>query len=94
MNNLRKKIMDRFDKLNRMWQVLPTKKQRYYTLLILAGYTVLTLLVITKVCFDLGKSKDSINLEHIENPVIKKDGSTTLPADSITKILKNNIHGN
>lgn len=94
MNNLRKKIVDGFDKLDLMWRALPTKKQRDYTLMILAGYTVLTLLVITKVCFDLGKSKNTINLEHIENPVIKRDGSTALPVDSITKILKNNIHGN
>ena len=72
MKKLRTTINNWFDKLDEQWRDLPVKRQHRYTLLLFAGYAVLSLVVIAKVCYDVGKSDGKLTIEHIENPLIKQ----------------------
>ena len=84
--------MDRyFDKLDERWQALPVRKQHQYTLYFFVGYLLLTAGVIFKVWYDKKSGNDMI-IEHIENPVLKKNGSPARLQDSESTILKNKIY--
>ena len=85
--------MDRyFDKLDERWRELPLQKQHQYTLYFFVGYLLLTMAVIGKVMYDTSKSGNDIIIEHIENPVLKKNGSPARLQDSVSTILKNRIY--
>jgi hypothetical protein len=75
-----------------MWRALPVKKQHRYTLLLFAGYALLSVVVLLKVCYDVAQSNNAITIEHIENPIIKQKKSPVSPQDSITTILKNQLY--
>ena len=92
MKKLRTKINKWFDGLNEQWRELPVKKQHRYTLLLFAGYALLSLVVMLKVCYDVAQSNNKITIEHIENPVIQQKKSPVTPQDSISKILKNKLY--
>lgn len=92
MKNLRTIINSRIDRLDERWRELPWKKQHRYMLLLFAGYALLSIIVLVKVCYDVGKSNEGINIEHIENPVIKQNKSSAQSQDSISKILKNKLY--
>ena len=78
--------MDRyFDKLDERWQALPVRKQHQYTLYFFVGYLLLTTGVIFKVWYDKKSGNDMI-IEHIENPVHKKNGSPARLQDSVSTI--------
>jgi hypothetical protein len=92
MKKWRTTISKWFDRLDEQWRDLPVKRQHRYTLLLFAGYAVLSLVVIAKVCYDVGKSDSKLTIEHIENPLIKQKKSSVLPQDSITTILKRKMY--
>lgn len=92
MKKLRAKISKWFDRLDEQWRELPVKRQHRYTLLLFAGYALLSLVVILKVCYDVAQSNNKITIEHIENPVIQQRKSPVPPQDSISKILKNKLY--
>jgi hypothetical protein len=92
MKKLRTKISKWFDRLDEQWRELPLKRQHHYTLLLFAGYALLSLVVILKVCYDVAQSNNKITIEHIENPVIRQKKSPVSPQDSISKILKNKLY--
>lgn len=92
MKKLRTKISKWFDRLDEQWQQLPVKRQHRYTLLLFAGYALLSLVVMLKVCYDVAQSNNKITIEHIENPVIRQKKSPVSPQDSISKILKNKLY--
>ncbi len=92
MKKLRTKISKWFDRLDEQWRQLPVKRQHRYTLLLFAGYALLSLVVILKVCYDVAQSNNKITIEHIENPVIRQKKSPVSPQDSISKILKNKLY--
>ncbi len=92
MKKLRTKISKWFDRLDEQWRELPLKRQHRYTLLLFAGYALLSLVVILKVCYDVAQSNNKITIEHIENPVIRQKKSPVSPQDSISKILKNKLY--
>ncbi|MBN9313949.1 nitrogen regulatory IIA protein [Elizabethkingia miricola] len=84
--------MDRyFDKLDERWRALPVRKQHQYTLYFFVGYLLLTAGVIGKVVYDTGKPNDTINIRHIENPVLKSKNPARLQ-DSVSTILKNQFY--
>jgi hypothetical protein len=56
------------------------------------GYLVLTAFVIGKVWYDTSKSENGMVIEHIENPVLKKDESPAKLQDTLSTILKNQIY--
>lgn len=85
--------MDRyFDKLDDRWRALPLRKQHQYTLYFFVGYLLLTTIVIGKVWYDTKKSDNSMVIEHIENPVLKKKESPARLQDTVSTILKNKIY--
>ena len=83
---------DWFNKLDGRWQKLPLKKQHSYTLLFFLAYLLLTIGVILKVWYDTGKRYSGVAIEHIENPVIKKNGSGIISQDSLSNILKTKFY--
>lgn len=92
MKKLRTAICDWFDKLDGRWRAMPVKKQHRYTLLLFAGYALLSVAVLIKVCYDVAQSDNNITIEHIQNPVIRQNKSPVSPQDSITTILKRKMY--
>jgi hypothetical protein len=85
--------MDRyFDKLDQRWRILPIQKQHQCLLYFFVGYLLLTTGIIGRVWYETSKSRNDIAIEHIENPVLKKKGSSTLLKDTLSTIFKNKIH--
>lgn len=94
-----------FDKLNGQWRAMPVRKQQRYTLLLFSVYAVLSVVVLVKVCYDVAKPDNTIEIDHIENPVIRQDNSSAIgkdnpadkptvsPPDSIITILENDKYG-
>lgn len=81
-----------FNKLDMQWRALPVQQQYKYLVYCFLGYLILTIAVILKVWYETGKSKHSLAIEHIENPVVKKKKSTMSLQDSLLKIIKNKSH--
>lgn len=92
MKKLRANIDSYFDKLDDRFRALPLRKQHQYTLYFFVGYLLLTAGVIFKVWYDTAKSGNNMVIEHIENPVLKKNESPTRLQDTLSKILKNTIY--
>ena len=85
--------MDRyFDKMDERWRVLPIQKQHQCMLYFFVGYLLLTAGVIGKVWYETSKSLNDIGIEHIENPIHKKNESPALLQDTLSTILKNKIY--
>lgn len=72
MKNIRENMNKWFEKLDCRWKDLPIGKQHQYTLFLFVGYILLTVGVIFKVWYDMGKLDNNIVIEHIENPVTNK----------------------
>ena len=82
--------MDSFlNKFDGSWKALPLKVQYQYLLIFFLGYALITLGMILKVVQDARKSNQGIIIEHIENPVLKKNESATSLWDSLLMIKKN-----
>lgn len=85
--------MDRFfDRQDERWRSLPVGKQLLYTLYFFVGYLLLTVGVVAKVWYDTKQSKNDMHIEHIENPVLKKNESPVRLQDTLTTILKDRIY--
>ncbi|XZQ04659.1 nitrogen regulatory IIA protein [Pedobacter sp. MW01-1-1] len=83
MKKLRANMDRYFDKLDDRWRALPLRKQHQYTLYFFVGYLLLTTMVIGKVWYDTRKSDNSMVIEHIENPVLKKKESPARLQDTV-----------
>lgn len=92
MKNLRANIDRYFDKLDDRWRAMPMRKQYRYTLYFFVGYSLLTAGVIFKIWYDTSKSENTIFIEHIENPVLKKRERPASPQDTLSTILKNKFY--
>lgn len=88
MKNLRTTINNWFDKLDGQWRDMPVRKQHRYTLLLFAGYALLSIIVLIKVCYDVAQPDNTLTIEHIENPINGQNKSSVSPQDSMTTILK------
>lgn len=80
------------DKFSERWRSLSVRQQHRYILLIFSGYAILTIGVMLKVCYDVLRGDKQMSIEHIETPVAKKKTSCTTMQDSISKILKREMH--
>ena len=78
MEKLRTTIGNWFDRFDAQWRAMPVKKQHRYMLLLFAGYALLSVIVLFKVCYDLAQSDNTMTIEHIENPVIRQDSTETI----------------
>src|SRR5690554_5693592 len=87
MKNLRTTINNWFDKLDGQWRAMPVKKQHHYTLLLFSAYALLSIIALLKVCYDVAQSDNTLTIEHIENPINRKNNSSVSPQDSIEIII-------
>lgn len=92
MKNLSTIIGNWFDKLDEQWQGLPVKKQCRYTLLLFAGYALLTLIAILNVYYHLGNPGHRMTIAPIKNPMSRQKESPVLPQDSIATPLKHKTY--
>jgi len=76
MKDLSTKIENWFDKLDNKWRQVPIRTQRMVAILFFSLYALLSLYVIAKVCFDLGRASNEMVVEHIESPEILKQNSS------------------
>lgn len=83
MKKLRAHMDKWFDNLDQRWRKLPVRNQRKYTLYFFLGYVLISAGVFLKIWYDEGKSNQGIIIEHIENPVIKKDEPAKRTVDTI-----------
>ena len=90
VKSLKINLEQRFDWLEARWRMLPIGKQRSFVLYFFTVYLLLTAGVIFSVWNDVTRPDRKMVIEHIENPVIKKDGYTS-PQDTLVTI-KNNIY--
>lgn len=91
--NLRTKIENRINELDDYWRELPVSKQRKYTVYFFLCYTVLTLIVVAKVCVEAGEADPEVTIRHIENPVGKAKKASPNKMDSISINLKKESNG-
>lgn len=81
--------MDRFyDKLDNRWRALPVKRQHQYTLYFFVGYLLLTAGVVAKVWYDTRQSNNDMHIDHIENPMLKRNESPARLQDTLSTIKK------
>ena len=92
MKKLRENMDSFFDRLDERWRSLPVGKQHQYTLYFFVGYLLLTAGVVAKVWHDTRQSKNNMHIEHIENPVLKKNERPANPQDTLSTILKNKFY--
>lgn len=78
-----------FDKLDERWRALSLRKQHQYMVCFFVTYLILTIGVVVKVCYDVGKSNSELTINHIENPIVRKKESAVSLRDSLLKIIKN-----
>lgn len=83
MKNLSTKIENWCDNLDRRWRRMPIKTQRLVTIIFFGLYALLSLYIMAKVCFDLGRASSELVVDHIESP--RGDSSTS------GKIQNNNL---
>ncbi len=92
MKKLRENINQYLDHLDKRWLSLPIHKQHLYTLYFFVFYLLLTVGVIAKVCYEVGRSESKMSIEHIENPVLKKNVKPASLQDTLT-ILNKQLYG-
>lgn len=61
-----------FDSLDKRWRALTLRRQQQYTLYFFMVYLFLTAAVLIKICLDTAKSNAGMEINHIENPALKK----------------------
>lgn len=61
-----------FDSLDKRWRALDLRRQQQYTFYFFMVYVLLTAAVLIKICLDTSKSNAGMEMNHIENPVLKK----------------------
>lgn len=72
MKKLQADLEKWFDSLDKRWRALDLRRQQQYTLYFFMVYVLLTALVLIKICLDTAKSNAGMEMNHIENPVLKK----------------------
>lgn len=80
------------DNLDERWQHLSLQKQRRYVLYSFLVYLLLTATVLLKVSYDTIKSRHSMSIAHINNPVVLPKKPDASIRDSISKKLNKKIY--
>lgn len=89
MKNIRTTIDKWVNSLDKRWDELPIQKQRHYAMYFFSAYLLLTIVMISKVCYDTINTDSTIIIEHILNPVPEKKKSPTHLQDTEQLILNN-----
>lgn len=72
MRKLKADLSKWFDSLDKRWRTLNLRRQQQYTLYFFMVYVLITAWVLIKICLDTAKSNAGMEINHIENPVLKK----------------------
>ena len=92
MKKFRQNIDRFYDDLDERWRALPLRRQRRYALYFFAGYLLLTTGIVAKVWYDTRQAKNNMRIEHIENPVFKKNKRPAKLQDTLPILLKSRIY--
>jgi len=92
MKKLKETIHRYFEKIDNRWKRLSLKKQHQYVVVLFIGYLLLTITVIFKIWYDKGSNKDKMQINHIENPVMKNSPYKDSLHHNIKNILKTTIY--
>ena len=65
MKKIRDKIERQILHADRKWKELPAKRQRFFTKLFFAGYTVVTLLVLISIFITTANNNNTMSISHI-----------------------------
>lgn len=88
MKKLKETIHRYFAKIDNRWKRLSLKKQHRYVVVLFIGYLLVTITVIFKIWYDTGSNEMQIN--HIENPVMKNSSYKDSLQHNIKNLLINN----
>ena len=92
MENLRTNIDLWLIQIDERWRALSLKKQYKYILYCFISYFILTVVVTLSVWFETRKDSSKLDVEGIENALLKKNESTASLRDSLLLIIKNRKH--
>ena len=92
MENLRTNIHLWLIQIDARWRAFPLKKQYKYILYCFISYMILTIVVTLSVWFETRKDSRKLDVERIENALLKKNESTASLRDSLLLIIKNRKH--
>ena len=92
MENLRTNIDLWLIQFDERWRALSLKKQYKYILYCFISYMILTIVVTLRVWFETRKDSSKLDVERIENALLKKNESTASLRDSLLLIIKNRKH--
>ena len=92
MENLRTNIDLWLIQFDERWRALSLKKQYKYILYCFISYMILTIVVTLSVWFETRKDSSKLDVERIENALLKKNESTASLRDSLLLIIKNRKH--
>lgn len=65
MKKIRDKIERQILHADKKWKELPEKRQRFFTKLFFAGYTVVTLLVLISIFITTANNNNTMSISHI-----------------------------
>lgn len=92
MENLRTNIDLWLIQIDERWRAVPLKKQYKYILYCFISYLILTVVATLSVWFETRKDSSKLDVERIENALLKKNESTASLRDSLLLIIKNRKH--
>ena len=92
MENLRTNIDLWLIQIDERWRAVPLKKQYKFILYCFISYLILTIVVTLSVWFETRKDSSKLDVERIENALLKKNESTASLRDSLLLIIKNRKH--
>ena len=88
MKKLRADIDNWLEGLDKNWEAMPIRRQHQVVLYFFAAYVLLTAVIIFNVCRDTAYAKNTLDVEHIQNPAQPEQESRASVKDSLKPILK------
>ena len=88
MKKLRADIDQWLEGLDKHWEAMPIKRQHQVVVYFFAAYALLTAVVIFNVYRDTADARNSLSVEHIQNPAPKGNESPESIQDSLKPIFK------
>ncbi|UZT98948.1 hypothetical protein ODZ84_05085 [Chryseobacterium fluminis] len=89
MKKIRDKIEQHILLANQKWKALPEKRQRLFTKLFLAGYTVVTILVLISIFVTIANDNNTMSISHIttisDHTAVKRPAQDNKTGSTIKK---------
>lgn len=61
------------DRMDSRWRALPASQKRRIVLYSFAGYLLVNIGIIIQVIYEVGNTRETLEIEHISNPVAEKE---------------------